>query len=220
MFFSVALVIYFSIMKLLDLNSWNRKDHFEFFKNYDQPFFGITADLDVSKAHLKAKEIGASFFLYYLHKTLTVINKLAPFRYRILNDKVVIYDEIRAGATINRPDSTFSFSYLPYHKNFAQFQKEATVIIENIRLTSGLPHTDRSQDVAYFSAIPWVKFTSIEHAMNSKTEDSVPKIAFGKWENKEGKKLMPVSVHVHHALMDGVHVGQFYELLQQLLDEE
>jgi len=73
--------------------------------------------------------------------------------------------------------------------------------------------------VAYFSAIPWVKFTSVEHAMNSKVPDSVPKIAFGKWEERDGKKFMPVSVHVHHALMDGLHVGQFYEMLQELLNE-
>lgn len=206
-------------MKYLDLNSWNRKEHFEFFKNYDQPFFGITADLDVSKAYLKAQQKDSSFFLYYLHKTLTVINTIEAFKYRIVDDKVMIYDEIRAGATINRPDGTFSFSYFPYYQSFEQFQKEALVIIDEIRMTKGLPHTDRSQDVAYFSAIPWVKFTSIEHAMNSKFADSVPKIAFGKWGVKEGKKFMPVSVHVHHALMDGVHVGQFYELLQKLLDE-
>ncbi|VAW26566.1 putative acetyltransferase, partial [hydrothermal vent metagenome] len=76
----------------------------------------------------------------------------------------------------------------------------------------------RSQDIAYFSAIPWIKFTSVEHAMNTKVLDSVPKIAFGKWEEREGEKYMPVSVHVHHALMDGLHVGQFYEMFQELLD--
>lgn len=208
-------------MKILDLNSWNRKEHFDFFKNYDQPFFGITADVDVTRAYEKSKSLDASFFLYYLHRSLMVINKLESFRYRITDQsEVAVYEIIRAGATINRPDGTFSFSYLPFHNKFSDFEKEALVIIEEIRSTTGLPHTDRSQDVAYFSAIPWVKFTAIEHAMNSKVTDSVPKIAFGKWEEKDGKKKMPVSVHVHHALMDGVHVGEFYELFQKLLDED
>ncbi|MCF6360117.1 MAG: CatA-like O-acetyltransferase [Cyclobacteriaceae bacterium] len=132
----------------------------------------------------------------------------------------MIYDKIRAGATINRPDGTFSFSYLPYYKEFTKFEHEAQRIIDQIRNTTGLPHTDRSQDVAYFSAIPWVKFTSVEHASNYKVPNSVPKIAFGKWEERDGKKYMPVSVHVHHALMDGVHVGEFYALLQRLLNQE
>ncbi len=207
-------------MKLLNLDSWNRKEHFEFFKNYDRPFFGITAEVDVTNAYQHAKKLNCSFFLYYLHKSLVAINEIEPFRYRIdVEGKVVVFDVIRGGATINRPDGTFSFSYLPYHRKFIDFAKEALLIIEKIRNTMGLPHTDRSQDVAYFSAIPWVKFTSVEHAMNSKVPDSVPKITFGKWEEREEKKLMPVSVHVHHALMDGVHVGEFYELFQQLLNE-
>ncbi len=208
-------------MKYLDLENWNRKAHFDFFKGYDQPFFGITAEVDVTKAYKAAKQINCSFFLYYLHKSLVAINSLEPFKFRITEDeKVAIVDSVRAGATINRPDGTFSFSYLAYHKNFKAFGKEALLVIEKIRKTTGLPYADRSQDVAYFSAIPWVKFTSIEHAMHSKQHDSVPKIAFGKWEGREGKKYMPVSVHVHHALMDGVHVGQFYTLFQHLLNEE
>ena len=107
---------------------------------------------------------------------------------------------IRAGTTINRPDGTFSFSYIPYHKEFSDFEWRTLAVIEKIKNTTGLPHTDRSQDVAYFSAIPWVKLTSVDHAMNSKMPDSVPKIAFGKWEERGGEKYMPVSVHVHHAL--------------------
>jgi chloramphenicol O-acetyltransferase type A len=31
---------------------------------------------------------------------------------------------------------------------------------------------------------------------------------------------MPVSVHVHHALMDGFHVGQFVEAFQDILNAE
>jgi chloramphenicol O-acetyltransferase type A len=34
-----------------------------------------------------------------------------------------------------------------------------------------------------------------------------------------GRKQMPVSIHVHHALMDGFHVGQYIDLYQQLLSE-
>ena len=208
-------------MQHLDIETWNRKEHFDFFKDYDQPFFGLTADVDVTIAYQISKELNASFFLYYLHKSLVAINRLVSFKYRINDEKkVVIVDSIRAGATINRPDGTFSFSYLPYHEDFKVFEFEALKIIDAIRKTTGLPHTDRSIDVAYFSAIPWVKFTSVEHAMHSKQNDSVPKFTFGKWEQQAAKKMMPVAVHVHHALMDGVHVGQFYELFQQLLNED
>jgi chloramphenicol O-acetyltransferase type A len=206
-------------MKILDLNNWNRKDHFEFFKQFDQPFFGITAEVEITKAYQNSKARNQSLFLYYLHKSLVAINQLEYFKYRI-NERgdVVVYETIRGGATVNRADGTFSFSFLEYHNRFQEFEIKANEVIENIRNSNGLTNRDRDMDVCYFSAIPWIKFTSIEHAMNSNA-DSIPRIAFGKWEERDGKKYMPVSVHVHHALMDGVHVGEFYELFQKLLDE-
>ena len=72
---------------------------------------------------------------------------------------------------------------------------------------------DRS-DMIHYSALPWVAFTSFSHARNWRREDSVPKIVFGKYTERDGHRLMPVSVEVHHALMDGLHVGRFLERLQ------
>ncbi|MCF6360116.1 MAG: CatA-like O-acetyltransferase [Cyclobacteriaceae bacterium] len=66
-------------MKKLDLSTWNRNAHFDFFKSYDQPFFGITAEVDITKAYIFTKERGVSFFLYYLHKSLVAIHEIEPF---------------------------------------------------------------------------------------------------------------------------------------------
>jgi len=33
-----------------------------------------------------------------------------------------------------------------------------------------------------------------------------------------GRRLMPVSVEVHHALVDGLHVGRFHAAFQRRLD--
>ena len=35
-----------------------------------------------------------------------------------------------------------------------------------------------------------------------------------------GVREMPVSIHGHHALMDGFHVGQFVDKFQDLLNNE
>jgi chloramphenicol O-acetyltransferase type A len=36
--------------------------------------------------------------------------------------------------------------------------------------------------------------------------------------DKDGKKTMSISLHVHHALVDGLHVGRFMERYQALLN--
>ena len=68
----------------LNLDTWNRKEHFLFFKQMEEPFFGITTTIDCTNAYDKAKELNISFFTYYLHKTLVAANAIENFRYRII----------------------------------------------------------------------------------------------------------------------------------------
>ena len=81
----------------LNLETWNRAAHFLFFKQMEEPFFGVTVTIDCTKAYEKAKQLKLSFFTYYLHKTLTAVNAIENFRYRIINDEVYIFDQIEIG---------------------------------------------------------------------------------------------------------------------------
>ena len=123
---------------ILDLENWNRKEHFLFFKQFEEPFFGITTTIDCTNAYNKSKEIGAPFFIYYLHKTLAAVNKIEPFRYRIADEEIYIYKQINASATIMRKDFTFGFSMIEYHSDFDVFLKTASTEIERIQNTPGL----------------------------------------------------------------------------------
>jgi chloramphenicol O-acetyltransferase len=51
-------------MKVIDFESWNRKEHFEFFSGMKSPFFGFTTEVDCTKAYDDAKEKGYSFMLF------------------------------------------------------------------------------------------------------------------------------------------------------------
>ncbi|MFD2201289.1 CatA-like O-acetyltransferase [Shivajiella indica] len=204
--------------KILDMEKWSRKDHFSFFSKFEEPFFGITAQVNCSKAYDLCKENGFSFFLYYLHASLFAANKIENFRFRIQGQDVIIYDRINASPTINREDGTFGFSYMDFYEDFEKFQKEAKKEIERVRNTTGLIPAMKGENVIHFSAVPWINFSSISHARSFSFPDSCPKISFGKVIESVGNKHMSVSVHVHHALMDGYHVGKFLEELQNLLN--
>lgn len=205
--------------KLLDLTTWNRRDHFNFFNAFEEPFFGVTVDLDCTKAYKAAKEIGVSFFQYYLHKSLVAANQITPFRYRIINDEVWEYDEVHASAVITRPDGTFGFSYIDFSKDFKQFSISATTEIEKIKNSTGLKPASSGDNVIHCSALPWLNFKSLSHARSFSFKDSCPKFSFGQLREEQGKKLMSFSIHVNHALMDGFSVGQLINRFQELLDE-
>lgn len=205
---------------LLDLENWNRKEHFLFFKQLEEPFFGMTTTVDCTKGYETAKQLGTSFFVYYLHKTIVAVNAIESFRYRIIEDAIYIYDTIDVSATILREDQTFGFSLIEYSPDFEIFAANALQEIERIQKTPGLFTREFPNDnVVHFSAIPWVNFTSISHARSYTFPDSCPKISFGKMTiGDDGKRTMSMSVHVHHGLMDGFQVGQFVDCLQELMN--
>jgi chloramphenicol O-acetyltransferase type A len=205
--------------QFLDIENWPRAAHFHFFRKFEEPFFGATVTIDCTKAYENAKISGNSFFLYYLHKTLAAVNKTEAFRYRIENDAVVIYDRIDASATISRDDGSFGFSLMEYDPDFNIFARGAIAEIARIKNTPGLFTREfNDENLIHFSAIPWVDFTSLSHARRFSFADSCPKISFGKMTSVNGKRTMPMSVHVHHGLMDGLHVGQFTDCFQELMD--
>ena len=206
--------------QILDIDKWARKDHFHFFRQFEEPFFGITAAIDCTRAYEVSKERDGSFFLYYLYKSLLAANFIAPFRYRIIEDEVWIYDQVNASPTINRPDGTFGFAYMNFEQDVDVFMTNAKIEIERIQHSTGLEPAISSENVIHFSSIPWINFTSVSHARSFSFNDSIPKITFGKMVESQGKKTMAVSIHVHHALMDGWDVAQFLEYFQELMNQE
>ncbi len=205
---------------LLNIDNWSRAEHFHFFRKFEEPFFGVTVEIDCTKAYLTSKEMKCSFFIYYLHKTLIAANTIESFRYRIDIDQIFVYNQINGSATISREDGSFGFSLIEYNTDLDIFKKNAVIEIERVKNTSGLfTRTFKDNNIIHFSAIPWLNFTSLSHARNHTFQDSCPKISFGKMTIAEnGKRTMPMSIHVHHALMDGFHLGQFVDFFQEIMN--
>ena len=165
------------------------------------------------------KSRDCSFFLYYLHKSLLAANYIEPFRYRILDREVWVYDQVNASPTINRPDGTFGFAYMNFEQDFNVFKVNARIEIERVQHAKGLEPAIAGENVIHYSSMPWINFTAISHARSFSFKDSIPKITFGKMTESNGKKTMPLSIHAHHGLMDGWHVGQFLDHYQEIMDQ-
>jgi chloramphenicol O-acetyltransferase type A len=202
----------------INIENWVRKDQYLFFSQFEEPFFGVTVKVDFTRAYTKAKEQKVSLFLYYLYRALKAANEVENFRYRIIDKVPFVFDKINASPTVNRPDGTFGFAYMNYEEDEPCFYARAEKEIEQVRNSNGLFPAVSGENVIHFSALPWLDFTSVSHARSFSFADSSPKISFGKITENEDLKTMPVSIHVHHALVDGLHVGLFVDRFQELLN--
>lgn len=205
--------------KLFNVDDWVRKDHFNFFSRFEEPFFGVNVTIDCTTAYHYSKANNVGFFAYYLYNCLKAANSVQEFKLRIVDSDVYLYDQVDASAVINRPDQSFGFSYINYHPDLSTFQKIAAQEIARVKNASGLVPAGSGDNVLHISAMPWLDFTSLSHARSFAFKDSCPKISFGKMTTNENKLTMPVSIHVNHALMDGYHVSLFVEEFQRLMNE-
>ena len=101
----------------VDMQSWTRREHYRYFGELDDPYFGITAKADFTSCYMQSKQDGASFFLYSLHKILRAANAIDEFRYRVEDGNIVLYDLIGASPTIGREDGSFGFGVFEYHED-------------------------------------------------------------------------------------------------------
>jgi len=208
-----------SMTRYLDIETWPRRDLFEFYRQFDKPYFNVCTRLDMTnlKAALRTrKEI--SVMLAYHYFALRTANEIEPFRYRLREGKVVVHDVIHGGTTILLPDESFGLAYFEYDPDFSKFYEAASrAVADALAAGGGLRLEETDDDRLHFTTIPWISFTSFSHARNWKREESATKIAFGKFTEEDGRTWMPISVEVHHALMDGLHVGRFLAQMQEAL---
>lgn len=203
----------------IEIEKWNRKTTFEFFRNFENPFFNLTAPLDATNLYHFCKKNKLSFALASLFYSIQTANEIPEFRLRLLDNKLVQFDKIHATQTILNDDETFSFCYFEFIDDIFEFNELGKKAVEKYKKLKTFDVESDRLDLVYYSVIPWIAFTSFKNATRLDFSQTVPRIVFGKLFEENGKMKLPHSVEVHHSMMDGIHVGKYFNRLQQKLDD-
>jgi chloramphenicol O-acetyltransferase type A len=202
----------------IDLDTWPRREVFEFYRNFDKPFFNVCLRLDVTNLlNELRKHPGMGVALTYHYFALKVANEIEQFRYRLRDGRVLVHDVIHGGTTLMLPNETFTLLYFDYAETFAEFIGPAQRALAETKKDGGFNPRHDDDARIHCTTLPWIAFTSFSHARNSRRDDSVPKISFGKFIRENERTLMPFSVEVHHALVDGLHVGRYIARIEEML---
>jgi chloramphenicol O-acetyltransferase type A len=208
-------------MKIIDLETWNRKEHFAFFYRMDYPQYNICANIDITRFLSLVKENGWPFYYAMTYAVTEVANQCKNLRYRIRKGQVILHDRVHPSFTdmAGKEDDLFKVVTVEMEDTLPAFVKKAATISANQKTYFDLAPFAGRDDFLYITCIPWISFTSMSHTIGLNRDDSVPRISWGKYFREGEKVLLPFSVQVHHALADGSHVGQYFEKLQDYLDK-
>ncbi len=219
-----------SMATYLNTDTWARRDAFAYFRSFDKPYFSVCVRLDVAplRAALATRSAAAGqqpgkaggLTLACYHLALCLANAQQPFRLRLEAGRVRMHEVVHGSTTVLRADESFGFAYLRHTSSYAQFAAAAAAQISAVR-DGKAPFEPRvdEQALLHFTTLPWLHFSSFSHARNWGREDSVPKLAFGRIDTQGAHQWMPCSVEVHHALVDGLHVGRYVQALEAALQD-
>ena len=204
-------------MRYIDMQTWSRRHHFRLFGSFNHPHFNMCVNVDVTGFSPFVKRHGYSFTVAMVYLISRTANAIPEFRQRIRGDQVVEHDIVHPRFSILIDQDLFTFCAVEYAGEFSEFARMATRSIAAVKAHPTLEGNPERDDVLYMSPIPWVSFTSFTHPMQFHPADSIPRFAWGKSFQESETWKMPLSVQGHHAVMDGIHMGRYFETLQDYL---
>ncbi len=204
--------------RIIDEKNWDRAMHCVVFRNCIEPAFCVTFEVDVTKFLKEVRNQNLSFTLSMVYAVCKCANEIEAFRYRFLDGQVVLFDKIDTAFTyLNKDTELFKVVNVPMADTLEEYVKSATKIANEQKeyFTGPL-----GNDVFQCSPMPFLTYTHISHTNSGKKDNATPLFDWGKYYEKDGRIVMPVSVQAHHSFVDGIHVGRFAEKLQEYLNEQ
>ncbi len=198
---------------------WPRADQFRFFRGYAKPHYAVTSRLDISRLIARRRSDGISPYRACLFAIGSGIHAVPELRMRFRGDTVTEYDRIGLSMTVPLADGNFRYAYVPFDPDFAAFDARAAQIIGATAKGGALnANTGERDDLAYLSCLPWLDFTSIDNALPG-PDDCIPRVSWGRFvQGADARWTMAMAIEVHHALVDGRQVGDYFAAAQAALN--
>ncbi len=205
-------------MSIINLETWPRRKHFELFRAMDYPHFSLCGQVDVSTFYPWTKAHDVSFFQAVIYVLTRAANEIEEFRTRIRGEKVYLHDAVHPSVTVPTAGNLFGFCTFDYTPDFARFLSRAAQAIAAAQANPSLEDEPGRDDLLFMTSIPWVSFTAMQHPIHMHPVDSIPRLSWGKVAQEGERFYLPLCVQVHHALVDGWHVGRYFALVQTLME--
>lgn len=178
----------------------------------------MCVNMDITSFYLFVKRNGFSLTISMVYIIARASNAIPEFRQRIRGEQVVEHEIVNPAFSILIDKDLFGFCDVEYTEDFPEFSMRAKKNIAILKADGDLLRNPENDDVLFMSPIPWVSFTSFNHPMQFHPTDSVPRFAWGKYFKENDTLKMPLNVQGHHAVIDGIHMGKFYEKVQDFLE--
>lgn len=201
-------------MKFIDLETYPRRRILEAFATCEVPCLSVTNLVDITGVKTVCEQAGCSFFVGMTFLISKAVNRVPELRHRLIEGKLVEFERVDPGYTVLLKDRTFSFCDSRHYEDFPSYRDHAEICIDLVKQCPDLG-TGEKHHMFFITNLPWFSFTAITHPYQ-KRYASIPVISLGQYVAQGERILIPIAIQVNHALVDGIHLGDFYAHLSSM----
>ena len=202
--------------RIIDMEQDPRREQYAYFRSLANPYVGLTVNVDVTALLGWTRETHSNFFLSFLYAAVRAANSVPELRRRIRGEQAVEYDWCPSSHTVALENGAYCYCRLTADRPLDDFLTYAAEAQEQAREHPSLDDGGDGERLFFVSCVPWLSYTSMVQPVPVPA-DSNPRITWGKYFRQGEQTLMPVTLLVHHALVDGIHIARFYEALDKKL---
>ena len=205
--------------RVIDRSSYYRSGVYRHFTEDCKCSVSMTAGIDVTGLVSSCKERGSKFYIDFLYILCRVLNSRDDYRMQYLwkSDELICYDRINPIQYIFHEDTeTCTPVYTTYYEDYDEFYEHAVQDIDRAKKTREYM-LDPDNHPNWFDAsyISWLSYDSMNIELPDGYLYYLPIVNWGRYAEKSGRLIMPVTVRMNHAVADGFLVANVYRLLER-----
>lgn len=209
-------------MEKIDRNTWERDEIFRFFSAVSNPFYMVSFTLDVTELKTYTKRNNCSFYYSLIYLCSKALSTVENFMYVIKDGEVYKYEERIPSFTDMKPGKElFHIVSLPVRGSITKFCETASRTSRE--QTCFIDMSKEGDNLAYYSCVPTLRLTALTNERDFSdpnwADDNIPRIAWGKYTDNNGRLELTISMEVNHRFVDGIHIGKFAAELEKLIEE-
>ncbi len=203
----------------IDIENWERKDLFTLYTTDLRIVMDMTVEVDVTHLVEFARLNGLQFYPTMIWVVSKLMNARDEFKYHLRPDGTLIrWDTVSPSYTDFDPATEkFNKFATEYCDDLFEFHARVTADRETYRGQVGFVPNQPS-NVFDISCLPWTHYSALHVHVYGEGKALFPIVIWGKYEEQDGKLMMPVTMLLHHACGDGYHLSRFFKELQDTID--
>ena len=205
--------------RVIDKETYYRKDVFRRFSEDCKCSLSMTARIDVTDLVAWSKRTGTKFYLNFLYLLSRVMNAREDYRmdYFYKTGELVVYDVIHPTHYAFHPETeTCTPVYSTYAEDYDAFYRGAAADLARAKADPVyIPEATQCPNRFDASFIPWLSYDALHLELPDGYLYFAPIVNWGAYREEGGRLRMPVSVRMNHAVADGYLVAKVFRLLEQ-----